>query len=676
MRRILSLRGLAVAVWVSGLALEGLLAGMAGVRVWHPHFLPVTPMLALVMAAGLALVVGASWRIVRGPGRWRALSWLLIGAGPLWFVAGHFLYGSASRAGRNHSPDPLLRPLIPLGDAVMDVEARFRYPMRTYGEKVVMISAPMPEANALAQVAAMDRHIGSLEARLGRPAGWVVRWARGPILGDWGKTHRGFSLGSPPGEGRPDAQGLHPTDRHEVAHGLIASYCRLSSDPPAVLVEGWAEANMGSDPVEQATHVKEGLERGNLLSLRQLIGASWYHRHEAPVYVYGGPLVNFLLRRFGPEKLLELYTTCRQPTFEADCQRILGLDVDGIDAAFRADIDQFLGETGPVDRYRLEHLRLDPGVDAAEWRAFLAAYFAAAERMLAPNRHVRLTAVTTRSDTDAHGRTEASSHENRLLRSGDFASLRHGGPYSEEVRLSHPRRSLVAHRTVEDRTWRVQDESKRTPEQARHRARYLIDILDAAGHQDVAPLLALSEGLLVHVNGDYVVAALDRFTEGDRPRVRVRIEDRSPADGNVPWRAATFVLAADDLYAAQTGRMEGVGPEAATYQSAFTYDRREGIPVLRSKHTTNSAPDGSRGTVDLEVVERRFGPILEEEFDPDRFLDGPQVTETRPDPFADKPSALRRRVWLPFAIGALCLIGGAAIPIGMRRDQVEHTPTT
>src|SRR4051794_8442257 len=130
MRRILSLQGLAVAVWVSCLALEGLLAGMAAVRVWHPHFLPVTPVLALVAAAGLALVVGAAWRVVRGPGRGLALAWLLVGAAPLWFVAGHFLYGSATRSGRNHSPDPLLRPLIPLEDAVMDLEARFRYPMR------------------------------------------------------------------------------------------------------------------------------------------------------------------------------------------------------------------------------------------------------------------------------------------------------------------------------------------------------------------------------------------------------------------------------------------------------------------------------------------------------------------------------------------------------------------
>ena len=44
--------------------------------------------------------------------------------------------------------------------------------------------------------------------------------------------------------------------------------------------------------------------------------------------------MNFLLDRFGPERFLELYTTCSQSTFEADCRRILGLDLDGLDAAY------------------------------------------------------------------------------------------------------------------------------------------------------------------------------------------------------------------------------------------------------------------------------------------------------------------------------------------------------
>lgn len=71
----------------------------------------------------------------------------------------------------------------------MDIEARVRYPMRTHGARVVMISAPMPEALARAQAAAMDRHIRVLERRLGRQAGWTVHRVRGPILGNQDRTH-------------------------------------------------------------------------------------------------------------------------------------------------------------------------------------------------------------------------------------------------------------------------------------------------------------------------------------------------------------------------------------------------------------------------------------------------------------------------------------------------------
>ena len=52
------------------------------------------------------------------------------------------------------------------------------------------------------------------------------------------------------------------------------------------------------------------------------------------------------------------------------------------------------------------------------------------------------------------------------------------------------------------------------------------------------------------------------------------------------------------------------------------------------------------------VVERRFGPVPEGEFDPDRFLNGPQVR--RPDRTRDGPnlsSALRVAV-LAEALGS------------------------
>ena len=78
-------------------------------------------------------------------------------------------------------------------------------------------------------------------------------------------------------------------------------------------------------------------------------------------------------------------------------------------------------------------------------------------------------------------------------------------------------------------------------------------------------------------------------------------------------------------------------------------------------------PTAALRTMDLKFVERRFGPVPEEEFDPDRFLDGPQTTMTDPDPFTDEPSALQQFCWLPFPIGALCLVIAVAISIATRR---------
>ena len=150
MRRIVSLPGLAAAVWLTSLAFLGLLAGMMIVFAWHPHFLPVTIVLSLVIATGFALIIVAPWRVIRGPDRRRALACLLIGAAPLWFLAGFFLYGVALGTGRMEPHTLSLRLLAPLGESLMDLEARLRYPQRTYGEKVVMISPPMPEAQARA----------------------------------------------------------------------------------------------------------------------------------------------------------------------------------------------------------------------------------------------------------------------------------------------------------------------------------------------------------------------------------------------------------------------------------------------------------------------------------------------------------------------------------------------
>ncbi len=239
-----------------------------------------------------------------------------------------------------------------------------------------------------------------------------------------GKAIFGLCLGSRPGAAPADAEGLCTLDRHEVAHCVVTNQCNTWFDAPAVLSEGWAEANQGTDPIEQADRVWENIQDGSAFTLRKLAGPDWYDRHDLPAYKYGAPLVNVLLDRFGPAKFLDLYTTCRQATFESDCRRILGLDLDGLDAVYRAEVERLATQSGSLARRRLERLRLAPGVGADDWKALVRDYFAAMERLLSPYRHVRLTSVWTRSTTDAAGHTQDGGYEARLLRSGEFASMR------------------------------------------------------------------------------------------------------------------------------------------------------------------------------------------------------------------------------------------------------------
>jgi hypothetical protein len=669
MSHVLSVAGLAVAVWVACLGFLSLLAGMFIGFAWHPHFLPVTMALALVIATGLALIVVASWRVVRGLDRRRALACLLIGAAPLWFLAGFFLYGVAAGTGRMVRYTLALRLLAPLAESVMDLEARLRYPQRTYGEMVIMISPPMPEAQARAQVAAMDRHIRALDERLGRQTTKTVRWVRGPLLGMRAKAIVGLCIGSRPGEELADAEGLVSLDRHEVAHCVLTSHCSSWVDPPALLIEGWAHANQGDDAVMEADRLRENWARNTSPTLRQLTGPDWYDWHKRPAYTHGAALVNFLIDHFGPEKFLQLYTSCRRSTFESDCRRIFGLNLEGLDAAYRADVERRVGQASSHDGVWLERRPLGPGVNPSDWEAFLSEYLAAAAQMVSPYRQIRLNAASRGSTTDGEGRTHPYTSEVRVLRSGEFVSLRQEWSGNQLAYLAHPRRSILARRDAPNHAWEVEDQSKRAPEQAHY---VPLGRIDDSIAEFAAPLVALSRTHLdLNLHRGFTVTRLEHFEENGRPRVRIRFENSSPTESG-PLHAATYVLAADELFASQSARLETLGPDKTSYQSEFAYDRHEGIPVLRSVQSSQVAAGAEHDASELRVVERSFEPIPEEAFDPDRFLDGPQVKAKVFE--ADEPSVVTRLYVLPLAISALCLIGGAAM--SWRSSFRRYDPTS
>ncbi|HEX8203935.1 MAG TPA: hypothetical protein VF590_25900 [Isosphaeraceae bacterium] len=662
---------LAVAVWLGWLGGLVLMAGLLIGRVPHPHFLPMTAAIGTAVGAGLALIGGAGWRLVRGPRRARTLACLLLGVAPLGFLASHILYGLRAGYGRQIDLDLPLKLLMPFGESFLDLEARVRYPRRTEGAKVVMISAATVD-RPRAQVDAMDRHVLGLEARLGRRVPWRVHWVRGPLFGFQGRAIFGLCLGSRPGEQAVDDEGLSGLDRHEVAHCAINGFCSAASDPPAVLSEGWADACGGLDPTALALRARRHRDEGGALSLRELVGPDWYGRHQWPAYVQGAPLVHSILQRFGPDRFLALYATCRRATFAADCRRILGVGLDDLDAAYRADIERLAGRSGAPARQRLERLRLGPGVEPAAWTAFLDEYCAAADRLVAPYEHVRMTYNLHYKSTDAHGSTTESDQRYSFTRSGALLSWRRLSGESEEAYLAHPRRSLEAERERPTTPWTVRVDPRAEPARSYRRIRAAIERREIIGSM-TAILLGLADemGDLADPSG-VVVTELARVIEDGHPYVRVRLEDRSPA-GWVPWRSFTTVLAVDDGFAPRSDAIETGG--GATIRGEFAYDRHEGRPVLCSCHRTGSGPNGERTATRTAVVDRRFGPVPESEFDPDRFLDGPRVIQSV-DPNPSMPETPWWADWygVPLGAGAFALASGLAIAASREVRRVRPEP--
>ena len=87
MMGLLRLRSLVLVGWLAWLATLVLLYVAHWFRVMHPNFLPLALLLLVQVVGGMAVVAGGLWRLVRGPERLKATSWVLLGTTPLWLDA-------------------------------------------------------------------------------------------------------------------------------------------------------------------------------------------------------------------------------------------------------------------------------------------------------------------------------------------------------------------------------------------------------------------------------------------------------------------------------------------------------------------------------------------------------------------------------------------------------------
>jgi len=75
------------------------------------------------------------------------------------------------------------------------------------------------------------------------------------------------------------------------------------------------------------------------LTFREAVSDVYYNQMDHRLYLQGGALVTVLCDKFGPEKFLELYTTCTRKTFEQDVKRIYGLSFEELDSLYWEEIE-------------------------------------------------------------------------------------------------------------------------------------------------------------------------------------------------------------------------------------------------------------------------------------------------------------------------------------------------
>ena len=642
-------------VWGAWLGAFSLAAALTALQVWNPN--PVLPagLPILMVAAWLGLMVTASVRLIRGPRRDLALASLLMGTAPLWFSVGQVLMAIRPRLDRHVPPGWPSKVLLSPGRSLADLEARWFYPDRTTGKWVTMVGAT--SKNARAQVAAMDRHVDAMLARLDQPATWPIVWYRGSLLGLDRCAIYDMALGSEVGKAPPGADGLTETDRHEVAHCVISRNCTGRSDPPRVLMEGWAQANQGTPAEELTCRAWDDHEKGRSLTLRQLVAPDWYWYSGLAAYNQGAVLVNYLLRVYGPEAFLNLYTTCQQATFDADCRATLRIGLDELDAACWADTEQIVRRAGPPTRIWLKSLKLEPGVDPAAWDAFLADYFAAAKRLLAPYDHVRLTTVF-RAYSDGQGAHPWYEQRQELIRSGPLARVRLTDKRDDLAYLTGPDRSIEARRSLRspNEPWTIREVPRSSLEQSYRRA----------CNGGMVLLRYPQEPKLAGFSTDYEVVELKSATTDGHRLVTLRLRASPEVKGRRD--DCSFVFDADEMFVVLSERADQWD---GSFENRYDYDRQGGRPIFQVITATNVASTPPKLSARLEVTECRFGPIPESEFAEEPFLARLQASEIIWKQ-VEEPSTgtLLDWYWLAFVGGGISLAGGSGLALGSRyRDR-------
>ncbi|MFI5459204.1 MAG: hypothetical protein ACHRXM_27560 [Isosphaerales bacterium] len=324
--------------WISGALAFALVWCQHRWQVLHPHYLPFVILIILMMVAAALTLSSGLWRVIRGPYRLAALAWMALALIPLGLGSFVGLYATTQWRDRwvpNNLPMNLAKVM---GVTLMRLEASIEYPNRMETDRLVMFYKRLDKPQQDAE--AMDLHLARMEAMLGGRLRAKVFWVRGPLpwLGLSGLSTHGIALGS---ETSPnDWQSYVGLDRHELGHAAVDEFRSPGADPPYFMHEGWAQSQSGATSSELARDALELRSANPEMSLRDLLGTSWYHRDLGPVYSFGGAFVDFLIRNHGMKKFLRIYNECRPESCEVVFREVFGMDIDALEAEFWKDARQ------------------------------------------------------------------------------------------------------------------------------------------------------------------------------------------------------------------------------------------------------------------------------------------------------------------------------------------------
>ncbi len=351
-------RGCAVLGWCTWAASILLLWGQQRAGVLHPAAFLFALLLAVTLLAALVGTTSVQWRLLRGPRRRAAAAWGLACFLPLGLWMGLAVYTLRLATTGQSFPQNLCADLAGMAVAsLMEGQAQVAYPHRLESQRLVMLYDDRV-TDPHRDLEAMERHVAALEALTGQPLRAKIHWVRGEVFGRRQMAIRGLVLGSSHSPADWDTAD-HPlrlsVDRHELAHGVIHQLQPPDADAPTLLIEGWAEAQASMTFQKRAEFAKESRmlwrERtgaGPTQSyLRELTGPERYHRIDGPIYSVGGAFAEFVLKKYGTERFLRLYFTCRPGRFAEECLAQLGVELDALETEFWAEVERLAGSGVP-----------------------------------------------------------------------------------------------------------------------------------------------------------------------------------------------------------------------------------------------------------------------------------------------------------------------------------------